>query len=126
MELLVVLLGLASHWIAGPFSWIRSGKVDVHVDDEWKHGDTIMVDCHWRLVLTDIVAEVPAGLGLVQGGAAKLAVAWLNERDKPLEIEFDLTLDEQSFEGVAALAQTELVEKVASAVRKTLAKVLGK
>jgi hypothetical protein len=119
-------LELAAHWIGGPFQWIRGGRLDVRVDDEWKRGDTISLDCHWHLSLRDIVAEVPEGLGAAQGAAARLAVAWLNQRREPLQIDFDLQIDEQPFRGAAALAQTDFADKVGAAVRATLTKMLGK
>lgn len=79
--------------LSGPFALIQEGRVDVQVDDRWRHGQITEIDSRWRLLFHSVRAEVPDGLPLQQQVLCKSWVTVLNKLGSKVPLEFRLTFD---------------------------------
>lgn len=118
-------LALVREYVGGPFEWIKSGSVEVDVDDSWRMVSSTEIDMHWKIVLRDIQAEVPSNLPASTKAIAEAFVKYLNEHAKELPIEFNVTINENQFEGTWSLEAAGLSKEIVNAVINELAKTTG-
>jgi hypothetical protein len=94
---------IAGDFIGGPLKWLKSGKLDIHVDDAWAVGNNVDINMDWKFIFKGVNAEAPDHLNGMVGTLSNGAVNYLNSRPDPSEVSFRLVVNENQFEGATSL-----------------------
>lgn len=116
---------LMASYLGGPLKWIKSGKADVDATDRWQLGDSAEIEMHWKVVLRDIEAEVPADASRATRAIAGPAVAYLNEKSLRLPLEFDVVIDRDRFHFAASPETAKLGRTIGDALAGELGRLVG-
>lgn len=118
-------LRFLAEYAGGGFAWFRSGTAEVDVVDSWKDDESREIESRWKLRLKAFTAEVPAGMTGWKRPIAEAVVAYLNRHPVVLPLEFDLTINKESFEGATSVEATGLLVAMGEALAKKMAELAG-
>jgi len=116
---------LMASYLGGPLEWIKSAKVDVDATDRWQLGDSTEIEMHWKVVLRDVEAEVPADASRATKAIAGPAVAYLNKKSLRLPLEFDVVIDRNRFHFAASPETAKLGRTIGDALAGELGRLVG-
>ncbi len=108
-----------------PFSWFRSGTIDVSVEDEWQYGETAEIAMDWNMQLKGVVVEAPNSASLVSKALAYPIANYINEREDDVDLRFSLVMNEKQFENTSSLDAAGLWDSAINALSKKIADVAG-
>lgn len=116
---------LLSNYVGGVFKYIKTGVIDVEVDDQWRKTRQTEIDTHWKLTLKGVTAEAPTTTGKWTKAFADAAVKHINENGDHLPLSVDFTMNEDEFKGAASLEAAGLWKAFTEAVVKEISKELN-
>lgn len=115
---------LLSNYVGGIFKYIKTGVIDIEVDDQWRKARQTEIDTHWKLTLKGVTAEAPENLGRWTKTFADAAVKYINENGEILPLSLDFTMNEEEFKGAASLETVGLWNAFAEAFIKEISSQL--
>ena len=104
---------------------LRDGNVALDVRDRWALGSKDAIDMDWRLVMSDVRAEVPDDMPRLSKVIAVPLGKYLNRRTEPLEFSFRVKLDDGKLSGSASASASRLWDAVATELLRAAAKAAG-
>lgn len=88
----------ARAYLEGPFRWLRTGELDVHVEQHRPSHPKLPVTLESRLALRNIQPGVPADTKPAVAIASQLLISQLKEFPKERDLGFTLKLDPDKFD----------------------------
>lgn len=108
-----------------PFSWFRSGTIDILVEDEWRRGEKAEIEMDWSLLLKGVVVEAPEDASAMSKALARPFMNYINEREEDIDLRFSLVMNEKQFENTLSLDAAGLWDSAITALSKKIAGVTG-
>lgn len=118
-------LPVLAGWFGGPMSVLTGGTANIAVRDRWVLGNANHIHSQWDVVLHDVAAEVPDGLGRVSSLVARPLVLWLAAQDDEIPLSFSFELDEGEFTWDATSGTKGLWGSAARGLMRALAEKAG-
>lgn len=115
----------AAAYLGKPLTWIEEGRLDVDITNRWEDGESQHIDMRWELVLHDIQARTPAGVGRVKRKIAKPIVDFLNKHSRRLPVEFALSFDANRFAGAYSAETVGFWLACSKAMANAIATIAG-
>jgi len=116
---------LLSHYVGGVFKYIKTGVIDIEVDDQWRKAQQTEIDTHWKLTLKGVTAEAPENAGKWTKALAGATVKYINENGEHLPLSVGFTMNEDEFKGAASLEAAGLWKVFTGAIIKELSSQLN-
>lgn len=116
---------LLSNYVGGVFKYIKTGVIDIEVDDQWRKARKTEIDTHWKLTLKGVTAEAPENTGRWTRALADASVKYINDNGEHLPLCVDFTMNEDEFKGAASLEAAGLWNALTGACIKELSSKLN-
>ena len=104
-----------------PIGWLRSGLLNISVDDRWSLGEQAEIDMNWSIRMEGVSAEVEETAGAVERMFAVPFVRYINSREGNVDLHFRLLMDENHFENMASLYAGALWDALRHSIAKAIA-----
>lgn len=108
-----------------PFSWFRSGTIDISVEDEWQHRENAEIEMDWNMLLKGVVVEAPENASVISKALAHPFVTYINEREDEVDLRFSLVMNEEQFENTLSLDAAGLWDSAIDALSKKISDLAG-
>ena len=108
-----------------PIGWLRSGILNVSVDDRWTLGEQAEIDMDWNVRMQGVNAEVDEDAGAMERMFAVPVVNYINSQDGNVDLRFSLVMDESRFENMASLDAGALWDALRRSIANAVAAGTG-
>ncbi|TQV78960.1 hypothetical protein [Denitrobaculum tricleocarpae] len=109
-----------------PFSWFRSGTIDILVEDEWQRRENAEIEMDWNMLLKGVVVEAPEDASLLSKALAYPLANYINEREDDVDLRFSFVMNEKQFENTLSLDAAGLWDAALDALSKKIADLAGR
>jgi hypothetical protein len=111
--------------LGGPFAWLTGGTVNVRVEDKWKIADHAEIEMRWSFLLQNLVVVTPEGASPTSRLIASAITNYLRRHAEKLDVSFNLTLNENQFEGAASAGAAGLWDATRDGFVRELSRLSG-
>jgi hypothetical protein len=116
-----------NHYIEkAPFSWFKTGTIDIHVDDEWKNSDHAEIEMDWNLHLKGVFVEPPQNASALSRYLGSNIVKYINAKGGDVDFKFAMVMNENQFETSSSLDAAGMWDTLLTSMGENVSSLSGK